>query len=50
MKPRKSTAMLAALWLATLVVYILVKPETPHPDLPTIANTFEKSTVRAPAR
>lgn len=51
MKPRKSTAVLAVLWLATVAVYIMVKPEVPQQaGLPIIDDTsFQKLTVGAPA-
>ncbi|MCX4096982.1 hypothetical protein [Nocardia sp. alder85J] len=48
---RKSTAILGGVWVATLIVYLFVKPATPeHTGFP-IANTFQKSTMTStPAR
>ncbi|MBF6174820.1 hypothetical protein [Nocardia blacklockiae] len=46
MKPRKSTAILVTVWVATFVLYVFVKPATPeHPEFTPIANTIPKSVV-----
>ncbi|MEV5649849.1 hypothetical protein AB0L57_16525 [Nocardia sp. NPDC052254] len=46
MKLRKSTAVLVSVWVATLVVYLFVKPSTPdHSDLPKIMNAVSGSTM-----
>ncbi|WP_227983651.1 hypothetical protein [Nocardia spumae] len=46
MKLRKSTAILVSVWVATLVVYLFVKPATPdHSGLPTIMNAVSGSTL-----
>jgi hypothetical protein len=51
-KPRKSTAILVSVWVATLVLYLFVKPATPdHSGFPNIANTVSGSALTtAPAR
>ncbi|MEU0545474.1 hypothetical protein [Nocardia sp. NPDC005978] len=41
MKTRKSTAVLITVWLATFVLYMFVKPETPaNPGYTPIVNTM----------
>jgi hypothetical protein len=48
-KLRRSTAILAAVWIVTFVVYVFVKPDTQdHSGFAPIANTLQK-TVIAPA-
>lgn len=32
MRPRRSTAILGAVWIATFVLYVFVKPDTPSPE------------------
>ncbi|BCK53800.1 hypothetical protein [Nocardia wallacei] len=50
MKPRKSTAILITVWIATFVLYVFVKPATPeHSGFTPIANTIPKSVVSTPA-
>ncbi|MBF6246268.1 MULTISPECIES: hypothetical protein [Nocardia] len=51
MKPRKSTAILVSVWVATLVLYLFVKPATPDHSGFNIANTVSGSALTtAPAR
>ncbi|WP_157121397.1 hypothetical protein [Nocardia miyunensis] len=46
MKLRKSTAALIAVWFATFVLYVFVKPATPdHSGFSPIANTIQKSMI-----
>ncbi|MQY22812.1 hypothetical protein [Nocardia macrotermitis] len=46
MKLRKSTAALVAVWIATFVLYVFVKPATPdHSGFTPIANTIPKSMI-----
>jgi hypothetical protein len=45
-KLRKSTAALIAVWVATFVLYVFVKPTTPeHSGFSPIANTIPKSMI-----
>ncbi|MFC9997628.1 hypothetical protein [Nocardia sp. NPDC127526] len=45
-KPRKSTAILITVWLATFVLYSFVKPETPNaPGYTPVANTVLSNLV-----
>ncbi|RDI41745.1 hypothetical protein DFR68_13124 [Nocardia mexicana] len=49
MKPRKSTAILISVWVATFVLYVFVKPTTPdHSGFTPIANTIPKSVITTP--
>lgn len=32
MRPRRSTAILGAVWIATFVLYMFVKPDAPSPE------------------
>ncbi|MBF6326968.1 hypothetical protein [Nocardia transvalensis] len=46
MKPRKSTAILIAVWVATFVLYLFVKPTTvTQAGYSPIANIVTKSVV-----
>jgi len=45
-KLRKSTTILISVWVATLVLYVFVKPATPdHSGFSPIANTIPKSMI-----
>ncbi|BDT88603.1 hypothetical protein GV791_24700 [Nocardia cyriacigeorgica] len=48
MKPRKSTAILMGSWVATFVLYLFVKPDTPTPPAPLV-NTVPAAVHTTPA-
>ncbi|WP_156959325.1 hypothetical protein [Nocardia sp. BMG51109] len=46
MKPRKSTAILLAVWVATFVLYVFVKPGTAeHAGFAPLSNTISQTAV-----
>ncbi|MBO0852207.1 MAG: hypothetical protein J2P18_00390 [Nocardia sp.] len=46
MKPRKSTAILISVWIATLVIYVFVKPPTgDHSGLPHMPGALSGTPV-----
>ncbi|MET7769577.1 hypothetical protein [Nocardia sp. NPDC005366] len=50
MKPRKSTAVLMVVWVATLVLYLFVKPDQPPPiGTGVLVNTSPVATFSDPA-
>lgn len=51
MRPRKSTAILMATWIATFVLYLFVKPETPVStgvQWPSVVPVAESAPAPAP--
>lgn len=49
-KPRRSTALLTATWVATFVLYLFVKPDQPPPiGTGVLMNTAPVATVTEPA-
>lgn len=50
MKPRKSTAILMTVWVATFVLYLFVKPDTPtKPQRPVLVNSVLSNHLSGPS-